>query len=238
MLLNYYNAEELEENLFYVVDQLNNAKMLMIGETERLELVLLNQRAVKKASDSSAFAAAYIYATEAQSLMKEEYWQSNYKLIFEVSCMYLECAALNAEYEKFEKLHPIVSNNAVAEDKTKVNLLLALNYELQQKYQDTVKVLNAELARFGIILSLDPEKARDMFIREFESISNNLRGRNIIDLPNDEFITDPKKLLILDILKRMVCFFSFVYSYNKLIFLRVIPHTWVLGLMYFRWLFQ
>lgn len=70
----YYGLtkEQVEEDMFTIVDLINNGNIL-----KRPEFVAANLRAAEKASEISAFQSAAEYAAEGISLLKDTDWETN-----------------------------------------------------------------------------------------------------------------------------------------------------------------
>ncbi|CAJ1903221.1 unnamed protein product [Cylindrotheca closterium] len=80
----YYGLEkkQVEENLFPIVDLINNGNVLKLTE-----FAPVNLRAAEKARDLSAFQSAAEYAAHGLSLLKEDKWSSNRPLTLKLYTM-------------------------------------------------------------------------------------------------------------------------------------------------------
>ena len=74
LFLSNMKQDQLEDNLFEVVNHLNQGKALINDSREREQLAGLNLRAAKKAKLSSAYEPALNYITEGMECLPEDSW--------------------------------------------------------------------------------------------------------------------------------------------------------------------
>ncbi|MHC5822464.1 MAG: AAA family ATPase, partial [Nostoc sp.] len=84
LLLNNTSPQEIEANIFDIVNHLNQGIDIIIQQSQKYELAQLNLIAGKKAKASTAYRAAVNHFTFGRELLIEESWQTNYKLTFEL----------------------------------------------------------------------------------------------------------------------------------------------------------
>lgn len=111
-LLKKATEEELEDNLFDIVNHLNQG-LIHIKEEDKIKFAVLNRRATTKAKMSAAYETAINYASTALKLLglpltketlsaKSSYWETNYDLVFSLYYEIAESSYINTNYENCE----------------------------------------------------------------------------------------------------------------------------------------
>ncbi|MCP4135236.1 MAG: serine/threonine-protein kinase PknK [bacterium] len=193
------STEELPENIFYIVNQLNAGADLVAEEFEKFNLAGLNLMAGEKALASNAYASALNYLKAGIDLLSRNSWQKNYAITLELYREAAAAAQLSADYETMEKLAQEIVQNA-------------------RSILDTIKVhetrIFASIARYqapeGIRIGLDvlkklghrlPEKPGTIrIIYELLSLKLSLFGKPVKNLVNLPEMKDPHKLAVMQIL--------------------------------------
>ena len=132
--------EEIEEQIFTIVDQLNLGVELITDEEEREKLAQLNLLAGKKAKLSAAYDAAFDYLKSGIRMLQENCWQAQYGLTLSLYEEGAESAFLCSDYEKMGDLAEIVLQRAkTVLDQIKVYEVKIQAYMAQHKLMDSVK---------------------------------------------------------------------------------------------------
>src|SRR5919199_1045930 len=114
-------AQEREEKIFDIVNQLNIGVELITQQQEGDELAQLNLIAVRKAKASTAYAAAVDYLTLARELLAADSWMQHYDLTINLYVEAIEAEYLNTNFERSQKLVEVVLARAkTLLDKVKV----------------------------------------------------------------------------------------------------------------------
>ncbi|KAL3931247.1 MAG: hypothetical protein SGBAC_011395 [Bacillariaceae sp.] len=89
ILLDSLDKEELEDQLFMVVDLINHSEAIGLVEVVlgKIEFAKLNLQAAKKARDISAFQAASSYVTHGIRMLPEDKWTDHLELTVELCTM-------------------------------------------------------------------------------------------------------------------------------------------------------
>ena len=82
MLLASLTAEEFDEHLFDVANQLNRGAALLIDHDEKAQVAAIDLRAGRKAKASAAYVSARAYFSAGMALLDEGHWSSHYELTF------------------------------------------------------------------------------------------------------------------------------------------------------------
>jgi PAS domain S-box-containing protein len=96
-------AEQLEENIFEIVNQFDRGAALIGTERERERVATLNLMAGKRAKAATAYAAALRYFAAGRALLGENGWEQCYQLTFDLELSWGECDYLTGELAAAEE---------------------------------------------------------------------------------------------------------------------------------------
>jgi predicted ATPase/signal transduction histidine kinase len=201
-MLKTISEEDLEEQIFDIVDQLNLSSELMTDETEREKLARLNLLAGKKAKLSAAYDPAFDYLKSGIRMLKENSWQMQYDLTLSLHEEATEAASLCGDFDGMENLAEIVLQRAKnVLDKVKIYEVKIQAYTSQHKLSDAVKTGLDILKLLGIKFPEKPNKFHLLFAYLRTKLA--LVGNNPDDLINLPEMTDPYKLGVMRVLAIM-----------------------------------
>ena len=146
LLLDKASEEQLENQLFPIVNQLNQGLELIHSDDKKAMLAELNLRAGIKARESSAFQPALDYFEKGISLLKKDHWESQYELSLGLFTEAAETAYNMGEFGPMEeKLNTVLENrkelmDAVRPYAIRINALKAQN-KLQEAIDTGLEVL-------------------------------------------------------------------------------------------------
>jgi len=190
LLLQHTPADEIEENIFEIVNQLNVGAGFITDQAEKDRLARLNLIAGRKAKASSAYEAAVTQLRVGLELLAENSWQSNYDLTLALYVEAVEAEYINTNYEKSAILAEIVLQQATTLlEKVKVYELQIQFYMAQNQMLKAIDTGMQVLDMLGVSLSND--EGNGGFVVELP---------NIADLDNLPEMTDPYKIAALSIL--------------------------------------
>jgi predicted ATPase/signal transduction histidine kinase/DNA-binding NarL/FixJ family response regulator len=199
LLLNNTKQDELEENIFDIVNQLNIGAELLTQQSEKDELARLNIIAGKKAKASIAYEPALRYLNTGLELLASNSWQNQYNLTLELHIETVELLYLTTQFEQSEKLSAVVLEQAVTLlDQVKVYEINIQSYIAKENYKKAIDTALQLLKKLGVVLPQKPSKKR--IAEEQQAINLHLRNKQIEDLANLPEMTDPYKLATVRIL--------------------------------------
>ncbi|MEH1896617.1 MAG: AAA family ATPase [Nostoc sp.] len=100
--------EEIEAQVFAIVDHLNMGIKLVTESREREEIVKLNLQAGQKAKASTAYNAAVNYLRTGRELLGEQSWTLQYQLTLDLHLEGIEAEYLGGNYEVMQDLFNVV----------------------------------------------------------------------------------------------------------------------------------
>ncbi|MCU0545429.1 MAG: trifunctional serine/threonine-protein kinase/ATP-binding protein/sensor histidine kinase [Oscillatoriaceae cyanobacterium Prado104] len=207
------DREEIKENIFAVVKQLNCAIELLESQAEKDELTELNLIAGKKAKASSAYEVAITYLnagfailkSAASKASKEDFnWIRNYPLTLELHVELVETEFFNANFGRSHLLAGVVLRQAkTLLDKIKVYEVNIKSYFCQNHLQLAIDTGLRILEMLGCSL-------------EEELLFPEVIVEDLIDLPE---MTEPDKLASMQILDAVS---SATFVVNPALFTRIV----------------
>ncbi|MDZ8259096.1 AAA family ATPase [Nostoc sp. ChiQUE01b] len=198
-LLQNTPAEQREQKIFDITNQLNLGKALIQQQSERNELIELNYLAGNKASASSAYNSALQYFQTGLALLGEDCWQRQYDLTLKLYIKAAEAEYLNIHFERANILAQMaLSNTANLLDRVKVYELQMQICMAQLEMVKATEIGLQVLEQLGISLVI-LEKEESLLIK-LPSLTN---------LSAISVMTDPYKLSAMQILK-MLCSSAFM----------------------------
>ena len=195
--------EEIEENIFEIVNQLNRGSELVTSAEERVRIAGLNLIAGRRAHASTAYASALSYLMAGRALLSEDRWDRNYNLIFDIECLTARCELLTAQMAAAESRLSMLAHRARSSRQMSVVTRLRLMlYMALDRIDRAVEVCVEYLRRDSANWSSNP--TGDEVIREYERIWSQVGSRKIEDLVDLPLMSDPDLLDILDVLADFV----------------------------------
>lgn len=202
LLLQHVPAEQREERIFTIVNQLNAGVALVNTPAKRWQVAELNLLAGKKAKTAAAWGSAFDYLKSGIGLLEENDWAERYPLALALCEETAEAAYLNQHFELMEELADSVSRRArTVLDRVKV-------YEVRiQAAMARSDPLQAIAIGLEILESLGirfPEKPnRWHVLLAFLRTRWAWIGKNVEDLSDFPVMTDPYSLAAMQIFARI-----------------------------------
>ncbi|MGB3514134.1 MAG: AAA family ATPase [Microcoleaceae cyanobacterium] len=191
-------SEQIEENLFDVVNQLNIGRELITETGLKEGLLKLNLWAGKKAKGATAHEAAGKYLNVGLELLPTNSWESHYELTRELYVETLESEYLNTNFERAQQLSELIlarTQNLL--EQVKVYELLIEFHTSQNQGQQALDTSKEVLKKFQLTF---PKKISKLTIlKEYLYIKFSLSRYSVDDLANLPEMNDPYKLAAIKI---------------------------------------
>ncbi|MBD0386902.1 MAG: serine/threonine-protein kinase PknK, partial [Nostoc sp. C3-bin3] len=180
-LLQQSSAQQREQNIFDITNQLNLGKELIQIQSDRDELAQLNLIAGEKAKASTAYNSALRYFQTGLDLLADNCWQTQYDLALALYSLAAETAYLNGRLDQMEQLVSRVLENArTLEAKIKVYEVKIQAYAGQMQFLEALEIGLQSLAELGVDLPVAPTP--EEIERSFSNTAHNLEGKRVEDL--------------------------------------------------------
>jgi predicted ATPase/serine phosphatase RsbU (regulator of sigma subunit) len=197
-MLNHYDQRTLDEQLFSVVNQLNQGCELAEDPTIRTRLVDLNYQAGLKARNSIAFEASLAYFQISAELLPPSSWQTNYAQTYAVWYELLVAQTLLLDHEAVFETADVILVNAQSDlGRARCYRRLVSLHAWQSNFSQAIAVGNRALALFGQPLPEDKQVVRQAIGEELKHLAAHLTSQEVIlDLPE---MTDLAALVQLEL---------------------------------------
>ncbi|MBD2562726.1 MULTISPECIES: AAA family ATPase [Nostoc] len=207
LLLKNTHDNELEENIFNIVNQLNEGAELLTEKLEIDELAKLNLEAAKKSKTSTAYEHALKYLETGLSLLASNSWDYQYKLTWELHIETLELLYLTTKFEQFEQLAATLlkkTENLI--DKAKINQLRIVYYFTTLNPHKAIDTALKTLLEFDINISIKTSNIQKKIEQQQDFIKSFLQEKNIEDiedLANLPVMSDQTRIAVTLILQQV-----------------------------------
>ena len=192
---------ELDEQLFDVVNQLNQGLVLIDDAEERAMLRRLNHQAGLKAKSAIAFAAARQYFERAVALLPADAWGADYQTAFDAHIELAECEYLTGNASFAEQLFDLILQNAVSRlDRARVYSQRIGLCQTSARFEEGVEAGLEALALFGIEFPVTQAQTSASAASEREHIASMLGGRGAAELFGLPAATDPAAIASIGLL--------------------------------------
>ena len=187
-LLQRMSAEEQEEHLFLLLEQLNAGYSLIEDPEEKKTLAEMNLRGGRRARNSVAYDAGVDFLKISMELLPEGHWKSHYKLSFEIYRLCAECEFLLSNLDRAVEIFESVIGNAESDaERAMIHVSLCTLYIGPMRLPKAIEHGLQALKICGF--SLDLENAEAGIGELMGRVARNMEGREIaslIDLPEME----------------------------------------------------
>ena len=199
LFLSRMTSEELEENIFEIVNQLDRGILLIDSPEERERVAELHLAAGKRAKTSTAYASALTYFAAGRALLAEESWERQYALIFALESQLAECEFLTGDFVPAENRLSTLSRRVgnLADSASVARLQTELYAALDQNERAVLAAL--EYLRY-VGFAWSPHPTNDEVRQEYEQIWRQLGNRPIEALVDLPAMTDLAYRATLDVL--------------------------------------
>ncbi|MEH2468189.1 hybrid sensor histidine kinase/response regulator [Nostoc sp.] len=151
LLLKNASPEQVNEQIFDLVNQLNLAVNLISEQTEKDELVRLNLIAGKKAKASTGYTLAKRFFNVAMNLLAENAWIQQYEQTFTLFKEQAECEFLTGNLEQAEELFETLLLKAESHvEKANIYMLQIRLYQVAGRYEEALTLGLEALKLFGV----------------------------------------------------------------------------------------
>lgn len=199
LLLNQTSKDQIENNIFQIIKQLNAGKDLITDRKEKLALAKLNLMAANRALNESAGALALTYSQIALEQMPSNAWESEYSLIHDIYEQAARAAFFASNYDEMNSFANILL------EKTHTLLEKIPIYELQI-FSNIFRLKNHEALHIGITvlnllgMNLSENVTKLSFFLNTMKLKLALSRTPLEDMINVPLMIDPYALAIMRII--------------------------------------
>lgn len=184
-------VDDVEPEVFAIVDQLDQAIELLSCESECIEVARLNLIAGRRARSSMAYRAAAKYLQIARDLLPEGHWSSHYRLSYEIYLDLVEVySVLNLEAEFNLTVNDLMKRVDSDHDRLKVRIRQTAHLCLSSRLFEGLEIGCIGLSEIGIQVPKQHNQAALMleFERNLALFRQKTQGlelsEHLFNLPN------------------------------------------------------
>ncbi|GET40563.1 trifunctional serine/threonine-protein kinase/ATP-binding protein/sensor histidine kinase [Microseira wollei] len=202
LLLKNTPAEEIEANIFDIVNQLNLGIDILTQQSEKDELARLNLIAGRKAKAAIAYELAFKYLNAGLELLSAA-WDTNYDLTWALYVEATESAYLSGEFDRMQQLAEIVLQQAkTLLDKIKVYECKIMAGVADRKLLEAIVIALQTLKFLGV--NFPEEPTEEDINRALAETASLIPEKGIEDLMNLPQMTDAYSLAAMQILSSII----------------------------------
>lgn len=203
ILLKKYKPEELEENIFEIMSQLNHAQNLITEQRERIQYAEMNLIAAEKAMRTVAWGTAIEFLKVGLAFLPENKWETHYTTTFKMYLNLAEARYLLYDFDTASRLFDqILTYTKSIPDKISVHILKMKLYISSVNYKEAVVWGKNALKLLDVHLPLNHLKAHT--IKEYLLLRLKLLGKDTESLVSLPTISDTKAFDIIQIFTLLV----------------------------------
>jgi signal transduction histidine kinase/CheY-like chemotaxis protein len=196
-------AENLEDRIFEIVNQLNRGAGLITSREELQRVAEFNLVAGKRAKTSTAYASALNYFVGGRALLTEDSWEHRYPLMFALEFHRAECEFLSSQLPTAEqRLAMLADRAATLVDSAAVVCLRLELYTTLDRSDRGVELCLEYLRRIGVQWS--PHPTKEQVRAEYDEIWRRIGSGSIEGLVDLPLMSHPEWRATLDVLAQAV----------------------------------
>ncbi len=185
LMLSHMTASELSGHVFDVANQFIRGATLIKEPHEKTQIATIDLQAGRKAKASAAYASACVYLESGMSLLDDEDWSSQYRLMFDMWLERAECEFLTSSFDNAEqRIDELLRHASSKIDQSAVYCLKIRINIVKGKNPQAVTDALACLRLFGI--DMPPHPGWDNVEAAYQMVWRTLGERpieSLIDLP-------------------------------------------------------
>jgi predicted ATPase/tRNA A-37 threonylcarbamoyl transferase component Bud32 len=190
-----------DEDVLDIVHHLNRGAAGITDSAERLDLASLDLRAGRRAKAATAYHAAAEYMRAGIELLREEDWTNHYELCSSLHLDGAQCEGLRAESDRAEALLDRAMKRARSDiERADVLRERVSSLATQAKNKEAIEAACEALSLLGHEVSFEEMMSPAVMMAELAQITENLRGRRILDLVDAPMLADPTARAVMTIL--------------------------------------
>jgi diguanylate cyclase (GGDEF)-like protein len=199
LMLQHAGDRVPEERLIDIVGHLNEGRLLIGSDDERLHLAELNLRAGARARYSASYEVALNYLRVAVELLPADPWRRTPVLMQALAEETQQCAYLTGRTEEAESWIEVLLEHACSNlERSNILATRTRQYATLGRMKESIFSAIQGLAKLGMAFTEHP--TLDDIAEERRLVEENLRGRHIADLVDAPSVKDAAALTAMRLL--------------------------------------
>ncbi|MCP4752455.1 MAG: AAA family ATPase [Proteobacteria bacterium] len=198
--------EQLDRNMYKIVNQMNQGMHLIDSQSERHELARLNLIAGKKSKSAAAFETAWKYFSLGSDLLSENSWEKNYDLTKELYLRRSECDYFIGNAEAAEPVFDLLLKH-IKTNREKVEVInINLNLYIKNNRLEQAVEIGLEALRHLFKEHVPPNDAEINIVSQvmMQDIQIDLDKNRITNLLFLPLMTDVDKKAMLELITGII----------------------------------
>jgi len=186
LLNNSLSKEFREKHLFDITNHYNLASEILDESTKKIA-VQLNQQAAQQAKASASFDGMLNYISEAQKLLPENSWKTDYETTLSIYKLLAEAEFFNTNFENSKRYVQEITQYAKSDiDKAEMTVILIEQQTLQADYHEALEIGIKVLKMLGVDVptaSETQEANEKLFQKVVVLLRGQMQAEGIENLP-------------------------------------------------------
>lgn len=203
LLIEEVPAEEMDEGIFDIANQFRYVPKAMLLPEDHRRVAALYLRAGLKAKSAAAFRSAIPYFSQALALLPEGRWETDYETTYEIKQQLSLCEYYSGNSEGALVLcNELIDRARTAEDKGRIYSTLINILTTRGEMEEALHRGTEGLKLFGMEIDVLPDV--ETVTKEISLITKTLAGRPIDSIMELPLMSDPRMLLVTEILSELL----------------------------------
>jgi len=201
-LLALERRKQSREPLFDIVEHINCGRALVTDRDERLDYARLNLALGLQAKKASAYQPAWQCLLAARDFLGEDLALQETALAIDIHRELAECAYLDGEFPLADAQYPLLAELAVQPiDRIRYLSVQANQYQLQGRFHDALRVINAGIALAGIRFPATAAEMTDQITQEYSQLVEQFSRLTPQELHARPDMTQPLLVAAMELLR-------------------------------------
>lgn len=199
MLISLTPPDDLEDKIFDIVYQINNAEEIITDSKERAKYAKFNLIAAEKAMKSVAYRTAYDHLNAGLLFLPTNRWELYYDITFPLELHLAECSFITGDFKQAETLFDHILSVTKSDDEKVAVYILKIKLHISTaNYIEAIH--NARLALLLLGVELPEDTSKLNILKELAIVKFKMFGLSPTTILNMPLINDKRKVEIMNIL--------------------------------------
>jgi len=197
------SKDEIENNIFDIVNHKNIGESLIVDESNRKEMAHMNLLAANKAKKSVAYTAANEFLDFSFKYLHKNHWDNEYNISYDISLLKAEISYMVQDFSGSKRLvNNIMKYAKTGIEKAKAENVSIVRETMQGNYQEALDHGRKGMAQAGY--PLPESEYEENFGANLQEINTYLQKHTIESLSNLKESEDESVIIATEILMNLV----------------------------------
>lgn len=224
------SSKDQEDSLFDIIHHLSECLDIIFDKSERLQAGVLFSKAAHKTKFSAAYDTATTLFIQADKLLGEQIWVTDYDMALTMHLEYATCLYLTGSFDQAVQHFKTILNTRAntAFDKAKTALYLSTCYASRSMFNQSIDSLEKGLAKLKVKIPKHGLGLKVFLL--FLKIRKRLKNKTTDDLYNFPLVKSERIKLVMNLLSRLsvYTFVNVPYNQRKLVYVNLLNFMYTL----------